>query len=146
MQNRSLITMRRRIYKTYWRADSAVWKLCLLFGTVDCSPWASDSHYSGPHLEFPRFSHIFDPFKWLVLLSVHVKTAHLETCAEGREAKWETAENANQLHPQRKSVTTKDWLFFKITWYGQLLYLQFNVEWRVLFRSGGSSLHTQTAS
>ncbi len=42
---------------------------------------------SGPHLEFSRFGQIFDPFKRLVLLSVHVETTHLEACTGGREAK-----------------------------------------------------------
>lgn len=82
MQNSSLITM--NIYDTYWRADSN------MVG-VDFAPylahWIVDHHHSGPHMEFPSFSQILDPFKWLVLLSIHVKTAHLKTCTEETEAK-----------------------------------------------------------
>lgn len=44
-----------------------------------------DSHYSGPHLEIPRFSQVFDAFKRFVLLSIHFKTAHLKACTEKRE-------------------------------------------------------------
>lgn len=78
MQNCSLITMSRWICKTYWIVESAVqqtsiWHVGLL---------TSDSNCSGPHLEFARFSHIFDTFKWLVRLSVHVETAHFKTCTE----------------------------------------------------------------
>lgn len=40
---------------------------------------------SGPHLEFPSFSQILDTFEWLVLLSIHIQTTHLETCERRSE-------------------------------------------------------------
>lgn len=43
----------------------------------------------GPHLKFSCFGHIFDPFKWLVLFSVHVETIHFETFAERGDEMWE---------------------------------------------------------
>lgn len=57
--------------------------------------WIHDRHYSGSHLEFPSFSQILDAFKRLVLLSVHIKTAHLQPCAVGEaEAKYKSPNSA----------------------------------------------------
>lgn len=49
-----------------------------------------------------------------------------------------------QLNPSTAEL--KRYVWDQFTWYGQLLYLQVNVEWGVLFRFGGPCLHAQTAS